>query len=81
MGLDSIWDEEGNYLTKESKGFRARSTGCSCCSCELETEEKVRKEAVDSLSFILIAADFFKWDMSEIITEARNEVKPNSSHD
>lgn len=73
MGLDSIWDEEGNYLTMKSKGFRARSTGCSCCSTQLETEEEIRKEAENSLIQIIISARFFKWDWENFFKKAKTK--------
>jgi len=72
MGLDSIWDEEGDYLNKRSKGFFARSTGCSCCSIDLTTEEEVKKEAVSSLSYMIRAVRFFKWDIEEIPLTEKN---------
>lgn len=75
MGLDSIWDEDGEYLTKKSKGFSARSTGCSCCSSELFTEESVRKEVIKSLQDIFRAVRFFKWDIDILWKEAKKEVK------
>jgi len=79
MGLDSIWDAEGEYLTKKSKGFKASSTGCDCCSVKLTTEEEVRKEAIDSLHYILRATDFFKWNIQDLLKDARKEVKLRSS--
>jgi len=71
MGLDSIWDLDGNWLTKRSRGFRARSTGCSCCSTELDTEGKVKEEAIDSLRWVLKARDYFNWDFGKMVTKAR----------
>ena len=71
MGLDSIWDDEGQYLKKNSKGFSARSTGCSCCSTTLDTEKEVRKEAIDSLHYILRATRYFKWDIDKLLKEAK----------
>lgn len=75
MGLDSIWTEEGDYLTKKSQKFKARSTGCSCCSCELHTEKEVRKEAIDSLSMITRASRYFGWDLDELIKEAKKKMR------
>lgn len=75
MGLDSIWDDRGEYLVKESKGFDARSTGCSCCSHKLNTEKDVRKEAIESLSYILRATDYFGWDIQELKNQAREQVE------
>jgi len=60
MGLDSIWTKDGEYLTNRKEGFSARSTGCSCCSVELITEEDVKSEAIDSLSVIIRAKRYFK---------------------
>lgn len=77
MGLDSIWDDEGNFLTKKSKGFRAKSTGCSCCSSELTTENEVKKEAILSLGMIIRASDYFKWDWKRIMNEGKKESKRN----
>ena len=74
MGLDSIWDEEGNWLTNKSNGFSARSTGCSCCSVKLETEKEVRKEAIDSLHWILRASRYFKWDIDSLLKKAKTEM-------
>lgn len=73
MGLDSIWNEEGDCLVKKTEGFKARSTGCSCCSSELATESEVRKEAIQSLMYILRAAWFFNWDFVELVKEAKAE--------
>lgn len=78
MGLDSIWGNDGEYLTKKSKCFSARSTGCSCCSTQLTTEKEVRKEVVDSLSYILRASDFFKWNIKDLLKEARKKIVRNS---
>ena len=75
MGLDSIWNAEGEYLTKKSKDFKARSTGCSCCSASLTTESDVKKEAIDSLTFIIKASNYFKWSLSEILKEAEKKEK------
>jgi len=75
MGLDSIWDGDGEYLSKSSKSFRARSTGCDCCSVELDTPEEVRKEALDSLEYIVVACEFFGWDIDRLINKARREYK------
>lgn len=73
MGLDSIWNDEGEYLNLKprSKGFRARSTGCSCCSIELDTEAEVKREAIDSLMNVLLATQYFKWNFAELIKVAR----------
>ena len=75
MGLDSIWDENGNCLTKKSKGFTARSTGCSCCSYGLCDEKDVREEALNSLHYILRASRYFKWDIRKLIKEANKIMK------
>lgn len=75
MGLEHIWDDEGNYLKKNSKGFRTRSTGCSCCSYDLTTKEEVEKEAIDSLMNVLIASDYFKFNFVNLISEARRKAK------
>jgi hypothetical protein len=73
MGLASIWDEKGDYLTENSKGFSARTVGCGCCSVELTTELEVKKEALDSLGYILLACRFFKWDIKDLIKIAWNK--------
>ena len=70
MGLDSIWDNEGNYLTKKSKGFSARSTGCSCCSSTLDTKEEVRKEMLDSLKYVVRGCNYFRWKVDDLVKEA-----------
>lgn len=70
MGLDSIWDEDGEWLTSDSKGFKARSTGCSCCSIELSNEQEVREECVKSLSWILRAGYYFNWDFEDLMKDA-----------
>jgi len=75
MGLGSIWDHTGNYLTKRSRGFRARSTGCSCCSTELTTEAEVRKEAMDSLYWVMKAANYFGWDIKKMISQSKQRRK------
>ena len=69
MVLDSIWDGKGEWLTKESKTFRARSSGCSCCSMELTTEKEVRKETISSLHWVLRASRHFKWDIQKLLEE------------
>lgn len=81
MTFDSIWDEEGNWLTKSSKGFRARSTGCSCCSSELTTEAEVKKEVIDTLTFILRGADYFKWDVQKLLREAKKSIEVFNAKD
>lgn len=75
MGLDSIWNYEGNYLTSRKEKFDARSTGCSCCSVTLDTEKEVRKEAIESLVEILLAAKYFGWSLKGMITEASQDEK------
>jgi hypothetical protein len=75
MGLESLWNEEGEYLTKRSEKFRTRSTGCSCCSVQLDTEAEVRKEAIDSLSNVLLAQKYFNWDLDKLIREAKKDEK------
>jgi hypothetical protein len=78
LGLDEIWSKESNWLTEKSKvkdGFKARSTGCGCCSTELETEEEVKKEAIDSLSMIIRAQRFFKWNMNELLKLGEEKMK------
>ena len=73
MGFKSIWDEDGNYLTKKSKGFRARSTGCDCCSVELTTKEEVEKEIIESFENILFAVDYFDFSIQELIKKAKEQ--------
>ena len=75
MGFDSIWTKEGEWLKPGSKDFRARSTGCSCCSIELETEEAVKKEVLDTLANIVRAADYFEWAYLDLIDEAKKIVE------
>jgi hypothetical protein len=70
MGLDSIWGEDGNYLTQKSKGFSARCTGCGCCSHELESEKDVKEEAINSLEQVIRASKYFKWNIAELVKEA-----------
>ena len=77
MGLDSIWDEEGEWLTSKSKGFKARSTGCDCCSSELTTPDEVKKEAIDSLRWIWLASTYFKWNLKKMLSEAKKLHKLN----
>lgn len=77
MGLASIWDDQGNYLKSKprSTGFRARSTGCSCCSSELETEDEVKREAINSLAEILVAKEFFRWSLPKLMEAAKDTEK------
>lgn len=75
MGLHSIWNQDGDFLKKNSKGFSARSTGCSCCSTQLETEEEVKKEAVESLMYIMKACVYFDWDLGELAKLAAKQDK------
>ena len=75
MGLNGIWSDEGEYLKRKSKGFSARSTGCDCCSCTLDTEHEVRDEAVNSLVSILRAVRFFRWDFVLLVTEAKKVMR------
>ena len=73
MVLNSIYDENGNYLTNKSKGFHARSCGCSCCSTDLHSEQDVKKEAIESLKVVLTASKFFKWDVQKLINRAKKK--------
>lgn len=75
MVLDSIWDEDCNYLKRRSKGFKARSSGCSCCSIDLSNEEEVRKEVIKSLVEVILARDYFRWDFTKLVKEARKDKK------
>lgn len=71
MGLDSIWNEEGNSLRNRKEGFKARSTGCACCSANLDTEKDVKEEALWSLMWVMRAAYYFKWDQSTLEADAK----------
>lgn len=75
MGLDSIWNSEGDYLTKRTDKFEARSTGCSCCSMELDTESEVREHTIESLVEILTASKYFGWNFTKMIQEAKKNEK------
>lgn len=78
MGIASIWDKNGNWLRMNSKGFSCRSTGCSCCSVELETEAEVKREAIDSLRWVWLASRYFKWDFEDLLKQAEKLHKEES---
>ena len=75
MSLDSIWDDEGNYLNKKSKHWKARTTGCSCCSADIDSDEELKKNALDSLIEVIIAQEVLKQDILGWIKEAKKSEK------
>jgi hypothetical protein len=74
MGLNSFWSDKDNN-TKTDVGFSSRSTGCDCCSNQLDTKEEVRKEVVDSLIEILAAKEYFKFGFVGLIRDAKEGLK------
>jgi hypothetical protein len=79
MGIDSIWTSEGNYLTDRKHRFKARSTGCDCCSIDLLTKEEVKKEVIDSLATVLRAHYYFRFSWFSLIKEAKEKIKKENS--
>lgn len=83
MGLESIWGESGSRFTgKKKEGFQAKGTGCSCCATHLYEEEDVKREAINSLEEIMVAARYFKWDhdmMDNLVRQARKLAKERFS--
>jgi len=72
MGLDNFYSDKDNGGGRTQLGYSSRSTGCSCCSCGLKSEDEVRKAAIDSLVQILKATEFFKFE--NLVSDARKKL-------
>ena len=68
-----------NFYVNEKKqeyptcGFTSRSDGCSCCSADCQTEDEVKKEAIESLKVVKKAAAHFNWNVEEMLKEAGDD--------
>jgi hypothetical protein len=73
--MDSIWDNEGNYLNKNSKGWKARTTGCDCCSTDITELKDLKGCVISNFVEILIAQEYLKWDLKDLINKAKKRKK------